>query len=221
MIDQYRNAQEKRPLIAGLAAALAALAASPALADGSRQSDEPVYWFFDIENPVGSAKLIRSPNGATAIFQTSGLPAGQAVTLWFIVFNNPDQCTETPCNVPMDLFTPGVDGDFHAGGGLVTGGSGNATFAGHLQVGDVSKSGRLELGLGGEAPLMDPYGAEIVLAVHSHGPKLQGVQLKEQISTFSGGCLNFLGPNGFASSLDDVPDADGECSTIQFSRHLP
>jgi hypothetical protein len=73
--------------------------------------------------------------------------------------------------------------------------------------------------LGNEVPLIDPYKAEIVLAIHRHGPALQGQQLKHQLNSFSGACVNFIGPDGFAASPEDVPDQVGECSTIQFSRH--
>jgi len=198
---------------------IASFATGVALAQGSQQTEESVYWFFDTENPVGTSRVIRTPSGATAIFQTSGLPAGQAVTLWFIIFNNPENCVANPCQ-PSDLGDLATGGDFHFGAGNVTGGRGNATFAGHLQVGDVSGSGWAEFGAP-PVPLDDPYAAEIMLAIHSHGPKMTGQDLKYQLNSFLGGCAVFLGPGGFAASPDDVPDAPGECSTIQFSHHLP
>jgi len=198
------------------------LSIEPALAgQPAQKSTENVYWWWDTDNPVGTAKLIRNSSGLTAVFDTSELPAGQAVTLWFIIFNNPEHCANDPCLPPADLFTPGVQGDFHFASGHVTGGSGNTSFAGRLNVGDTTGSGRVELGIDDGFGLIDPYKAEVLLALHSHGPALSGQDLKKQISSFSGGCEVFLDPdnNGFANGPEDVPDAVGECSTMQFSLH--
>jgi len=196
------------------------LANQPALAGAPAQkTTEEVQWGWDDDHAVGSSQLIRNHSGLTAVFDTSELPAGQAVTLWFIIFNNPEHCSTSPCSLPADLFTEGVEGDFHFASGHVTGGSGNTSFAGRLNVGDTSGSGRVELGIDDGVGLIDPYKAEVLLAVHSHGPALTGKELKDQLSSFSGGCEVFLGPNGFASGPDEVPDEAGECSTIQFSLH--
>jgi hypothetical protein len=208
--------------LAALAFVLAGGAGGDASADGGVQSTAPVYWFYDTVNPVGTASLVRTPNGLSAVVHTSELLANQAVTLWFIFFNSPEECTVPgECDVPLDLGRIGVDADFHAGGGVVTGASGQATFAGRLQVGDVSGSGLLELDLAPPIALEDPYSAYVVLALHSHGPRQTGQILRSQISTFAGGCDDFLGPNGFATSPYDVPTEVGECSTIQYSRHKP
>jgi hypothetical protein len=180
-----------------------------------------VYWWWDRENPVGQSTLVRTTSGITAIFQTSELPPGQAVTLWFIFFNNPELCEEDPCAVPFDIFTEGVDADFHFASGQVTGGSGRATFAAHLQPGDISGSGRVEVDIDDGFPLMDPYKAEVVLALHSHGPAQRGRALRHQISSFSGGCDVFLGTFGFSDGPGDIPSQMGECSTFQYSLHQP
>lgn len=186
-----------------------------------RESEKNIYWWWDTTEPVGEAKLIRTNSGLKAVFDTSELPPGQAVTLWFIVFNNPEYCAYDPCRPPFDLFTPGVEGDFHFASGRVVGKDGEAKFKGKLKVGDTSGSGRVELGIDDGVGLIDPYKAEVLLAVHSHGPALTGQALKKQLSTFTGGCEVFLDPNnnGFANGPEDVPDAVGECSTIQFSLH--
>jgi hypothetical protein len=194
-------------------AAIVLMAPGTAAAGGS---PENVYWFWDGQNPVGSASLNRNAAGLSANLSATGLPAGQAVTLWFIFFNHPENCLTNPCSLPDDLFTPGVDGDFHLASGHVTGSGGVTGFGGALNVGDVSRSGRAELGAGA-VPLTNQYGAEVVMALHSHGPALTGADLAYQISSFLGGCDVFNGPNGFASGPGDVPDAVGECSTIQYA----
>jgi hypothetical protein len=191
---------------------------APVFAGGKEISVAPVYWTWDDGTPVGTAKLIRTPNGLSAELSTTGLPEGQAVTLWFMVFNNPDACGSETCVAPYDVG-PHTEADFLHGGGHVVGGG---TFSGHLQVGDTSGSGWTEIGLPEfVVGLKDPYEAQVVLALHSHGPKLEGTALKEQIGTYTGGCeLPFLGDfAGFAQGPGDVPSAEGECSTIQVSTH--
>jgi hypothetical protein len=167
---------------------------------------------------VGSSTLVRTDSGISATYQTQDLPPGQAVTLWFIVINNPEACISTPCSVEDVLFNEAAQGDFLFGAGHVIGAGGGGNFGGSLKVGDVSGSGKTEVGLPAVG-LLNPRGAEVHLALHSHGPALTGQTLQAQISSFAGGCTAFLGPFGIAAGEGDVPDAEGECSTIQASVH--
>jgi hypothetical protein len=192
----------------------------------SEISYSDVNWTWDDpSNPVGESQLIRTKNGVNARLTTSGLPAGQAVTAWVIFWNYPDLCSDGECGLDDLGDASGAMGDFHLLAGQVTGRSGRATFAGNLKVGDLSTSGLNEVicpdtqdcGIA----LERPADALVVLAVHSHGPALTGEALKEQISSFSGGCEVFLGPDGFAAGPWDLPDEVGECSTIQMSPHAP
>lgn len=213
-----------------LACAAALVCVVPA-APEARQvqiSTSNVYWTWDPSSPIGTATLVRGESGITAVFQSGDVPAGQAVTLWFIIFNNPEHCDSSPCAITAqaneflaDMFDPEVAGDFHFGGGHVTAVSGTVTLGGHLAVGDLKGSGRAEVGIDSGVPLFDPFKAEVLLALHSHGPKLDGQVLTEQIGSYLGGCQTFLGPDGFAGGPGDVPDAVGECSTMQFSLHRP
>ncbi len=196
-----------------------ALASSRAKHHLPKQSLEKVYWWWDAERPVGKSWLLRSRDGLTAIFDSSELPPGQAVTLWFIFFNEPGKCSTSPCSVPADVFNDEAKADFHFGSGQVIRSHGRATFAAHLPVGDTSFSGKAEVGAGPAVPLTKPARAEVVLALHSHGPALTAQDLKHQLTSFLGGCLTFNGTNGFADGPQDVPDAIGECSTIQRSLH--
>ena len=202
----------------------------------SDKSESPVYWSWDIGgDPAGVSNIVRTKNGISAEYETYGLTPGNAVTMWFIVFNNPEECSADGggCS-PDDFANPLVAGDFLVASGHVIGDSGEATFAGHLKVGDTSGSGLAEMicldghCTPGEDPeltpgLIDPEGAMIIMGIHDHGPKLSGQVLKEQISSFLGGCdLPFIGDtNGFATGTDDLPNREGECSTIQFSPHPP
>ena len=69
--------------------------------------------------------------------------------------------------------------------------------------------------------LTDPFGSEVAIALHSHGPALEGDALREQLTTFLGGCEVLTGVNGFAQGFEDLPDEVGEYTTFQKSVHLP
>jgi hypothetical protein len=213
-------------LVFSLVAAGSLLAEEPAY-----QSESPVFWTWDFVagnrlDPVGSSKLVRTSNGISANFKTDALKTGNAVTLWFVVFNYPENCLAGPykCS-PLDMGDTAAKGDFLYASGHVLG-SGN--FAGHLNAGDNSRSGLAEnRGCQDCTPgLIEPESALVVLAIHDHGPALTGQALQAQISTFLGDCHNGSLGNmfGFATGPEDIPDEPheaGMCSTIQHSPHLP
>ena len=87
-------------------------------------------------------------------FQTSGLPAGEAVTIWWIIID------------PVDGL---VSGQFAAG--HVIGGSGNASFAGSLAEGDTSGCFHPLFPCHG---LSDARGQTVLLLARVHGPKDPG-----------------------------------------------
>ena len=182
---------------------------------------ERVYWTWNDNKVQGHSKLIRSEGGLKAKIETRGLGKFNAFTLWFVVFNNPDACATDPCTV-ADLEIPDAQGDFLYGGGIVTSG-GFTRFSGKLDAGDSSGSGFPEIGAPPEAAigLTNPMGADVLLAIHSHGPATSGATLKSQVSSFAGGCLPpFLGDAfGWAEGRSDIPRVEGECSTLQVSTH--
>jgi hypothetical protein len=197
-----------------------------ALATPAARSTEPVVQTWD-GTQVGSSTLVRTDAGLSASFKSSGLPAGQAVTLWFVIFNNPSACGG-PCGL-ADLLDPAqaAQGDFLVGAGHVVGDRGTANFGAQLSVGDVRGSAFPEIGMP-DRPigLTNPRGAQVGLLLHSHGPMVPGQVLASQLSSFTGGCTVFLGDlelpgSGIADSADDVPDAVGECSTLLASVHAP
>jgi hypothetical protein len=199
---------------------------SPAIASGGAQTTESdVFWSWG-EGPVGTSKLVRNRNGINADISTSGLPAGQAMTAWFIVFNYPEMCSDGECGVD-DLGPTPAMGDFLWASGQVINSDGEATFGGHLKVGETKGSGLHEVacpetkdcGIG----LIEPEGALVVLAIHSHGPKLKGNELSSQLHSYNGGCERTVGslPGGFALDATELPVNPGDCSTIQVSPHAP
>lgn len=194
-------------------------------------SSSPPFWTFFAEPPAGKTKLIRSPQGLTAQFKTTELTAGHAVTLWIMFFDNPEAC-EIPgfCNPEADIGRPGVRFDFHYAGGHIVNGR-KTTISGHLQVGETSTSGWAELIDYGVplpdffvTPLTNPFGAQVILALHSHGPAQTGQTLAAQMSSYLGGCdypFFTADPGGFAGGFHEIPALPGECATIQVSPHNP
>jgi Cu/Zn superoxide dismutase len=205
-----------------LLAAIAVVAAIPAAASanaGTSVTEENVSWWWNETTSVGTSTLERTDHGVTARFKAKGLTPGHAVTLWVIHFNNPGACATTPCSIPADVFNEAAGADFYWVDGTIVGPSGSVRMKGSLAVGQVAHSGKVEVGIGDAVPLSDPHRAEVVLATHSHGPTLSGADLRAQLTSFTGGCAVFNGVDGFATGFGDLPDAVGECSTIQRSLH--
>ncbi len=198
---------------------------SLAIAQGNKKSEAPIFWTFAAPPPGGSSTIVRTPGGIQANLKTTGLIAGHAVTLWIMFYNAPENCDQPNACVDTDVGNPATQFDFHYAGGHVVNGN-KTTLVGHLRTNDTSGSGWAEMAaIGAQVPppvaLTNPMGAQVILAVHSHGPSQRGQDLAAQISSYLGGCvLPFLGNNaGFAQSASDIPALEGDCSTIQVSPH--
>lgn len=216
-------------LLIVLAATGVAAAPTMAVAGGYEVSVSPPIWTFAAPPPAGQTKLLRTQHGLGAYFRTSGLTAGNVVTLWIMFFDNPDACTVPgACNPEVDIGRDGVRFDFHYAGARIVRRASTSVF-GYLPVGELSTSGWAELVEIGAAPpsfvtpLTNPFGAQVTLAIHDHGPAQRGRTLYEQLSSYLGGCeLPFLGDAaGFAQSAADLPANPGECATIQLAFHNP
>jgi hypothetical protein len=108
---------------------------------------------------VGTSTLTRTGSGISFSLQTTGLQAGHAVTIWWMVFNP----------------NGSVSVQYAAGHVIDEGGA--AELGGHLQVGDTDGV------INGGPGLLDALGANVVLVVRDHGPKDPG-RVNEQIHTF-------------------------------------
>jgi hypothetical protein len=90
----------------------------------TRQTVDVTGWNDHIPAPTpdihGTASLVRTDDGISMTFRTSGLPAGEPVTIWWIIVDGKGV----------------VSGQFAAG--HVVGNDGVASFAGHLAEGDTS-----------------------------------------------------------------------------------
>ena len=144
-----------------------------------------------------SSALVRTDNGVSMTIHTSGLDAG-AYTIWWVIFNDPSQCSDEECGEDDVLPPPGNEDagvSVLRATGHVVGKSGKGNFGAGLSVGDTSEA------LWGPG-LTNPRGAEIHLIVRSHGEVIPG-EVNDQIHTVNGGCP----PN--------------ECVDVQMALHQP
>jgi hypothetical protein len=113
---------------------------------------------------VGTSTLVRTDRGIAFSLQTTGLAAGHAVTVWWMVVN-------PGAAAPSVLYAAGH----------VIDDSGAAGFGASLQEGDTD--GVVERdGLSLEG-LLDATGATVVLVVRDHGPARPDI-VNQQIHTF-------------------------------------
>lgn len=197
-VEKPRRRIRFRATAAGAFTALLVLVLAVAANAGAGQT-AGVYRFIDGSPVAGaSSTLATSAKGARMKLHTSDLPAGHSVTVWWVIFNEPQNCKAPEPGLqcgPGDL--PPFGGDDSAvtsvayAAGHQIGGSGNATFSGHLATGDTDGA------LWGPG-LVNPTGAEIHLLVRDHG-KLSHQQRAEGIHSF-GPC--------------------NPCANIQFSPHV-
>ena len=160
-----------------------------------------VFRFADASVVDGSiATLNRTPDNVSMTLRTSELDPGGTYTVWWVVFNHPENCVAGMPGLSNcgegDIFdedmnqivngdctfgTTGLDVSALYAAGNVVGMNGVSNFGGHLQEGKVH--GDVIFGQG----LKDTQAAEIHLVVRAHGEIIPGV-VNEQISTFMGGC---------------------------------
>lgn len=76
------------------------------LAGDALKSVSPVMTMGDAKVEVGSSEIVRREDGVFVILRTTKLPPGEAVTMWLVVFNKPEYCSD-PCNAD-DLENPTV-----------------------------------------------------------------------------------------------------------------
>ena len=165
----------------------------------------------------GEARLVRFENGVTMMISTNGLTEGDVYTAWWVVFNEPENCSDGVCGeddifVVEDGIIPRDDAGNRA---MNFDGIGTANIAVIHASGQYVDDGSLAVSasLGeGDVPgilfgpgLLDAEIAEIHLVLRSHGPA-DAELFADQISTFGGGC----------EPMDALP-----CDDQQFAMFLP
>ena len=194
------------------------MVASVAVAAGHLQPSvtdvQGTYWFADATPAEGKSILTRTDTMITSTVEAANLTAGNAYTIWFVVFNNPEGCSDE-CGED-DIFTGdelNVEGVMNAqiGVGNATANigkaDGTAEFGAVLRSGDYAATGHQLLfpaGLDGNELLLDgnTMGAEVHIIVQDHGQARGGPQLLNQLTYVETGCTPY-------------------CEDIQFSVHRP
>lgn len=187
-----------RKLLLGtvVAAVVVAGMVAPAHATDSGKTARPVYRVTDPTfekavywNPLpllgAGSVLTRQASGVSIWFNTNSLPRGHAVTLWWFVFNHPENCTHGTvlghCG-PHDLAIlggdPSVESSLVFGTGRVVDRWGLASFSSSLSAGDTSSAA---FGPG----VTNASGAEIHVGLRDDGVATAPPQLGFSIC---GGC---------------------------------
>jgi hypothetical protein len=176
----------------------------------------PVLLWDDPSQQMGTSTLTRTKNGVSFTLSTSGLIANDVVTLWMVVFNNPEHCDDG-CDIP-DFFNPLVQADALYADGRLIGPSGRASYAGRRNVGD-ARGSIFPAWLGLPAyGILDADKAEIHFVVHTHGQKIPGL-VGEMLRSFNAGC----GPTFMDIPVPEELGTHGPntCQDVQFTMHLP
>ncbi len=210
-----QNSSKRSLVIASVAFVAACLLYSDLYAQAPGQSSREssnsftsLEWFPGIPGNSGtiansSSVLIRNKNGVAYTTSTTGLLAGGAYTVWWVIFNNPEFCSPPGCagkDFPQNGGDPRVQASVLWASGRVVDGHGQGNFSSHLAArGRSAAPGQILFG----PALLDPSGAEIQLVVRSHGPALSGANLNAQLTTFGGGC------------------SINKCQDEQFAQHFP
>ena len=168
-----------------------------------RVSAASIYNFSD-KAEAGTSTLKRGADAITLSIATSELNPGYAYTVWWVVFDNPENCTDSDCGsddvsgaMGGGANLPGVS-ILGAADGSVVNADGKANYYGSLRKNNASQA---ILGDG----LDNPATAEIHYVIRSHGVAVPGL-IEDQITTFNGGCET------------GQPNV-GQCTNVQFAIH--
>jgi WD40 repeat protein/serine/threonine protein kinase len=169
---------------------------------------QPIFWFatgFPIES--GSATLTRTSGGIAMTYHARELTPGDAITIWWVIWERPQLCTLPACT-PDDVFLTDAAGNLltdendylmlnqtqidkvgisllYATGNVVNN-DGTADFTAYLPVGN--RTGRTTFGRG----LLFPFTPEIHLVARTHGTASTDRSiLHQQLNTDWGGCEPF------------------------------
>lgn len=150
---------------------------------------------FSDGTPTGGASFLMRDNGGVWLEgHAKGLGVMYAYTVWFIVFNRPDNCVDG-CGED-DLENASVRPSVLWGGGFISDADGQGHFAAHTE--KRNPLGEVLFGPG----LLSPRKAEIHFVIRCHGPVIPELAA-DQIGTFGGAC--------------DV----NQCEDVQFGVHMP
>lgn len=161
------------------------------------------------------AALIRTDSGITLNFFTNDLIAGNAYSAWWVIVNEPENCETRPCTAAdIIVNVDGTKSNLTSAGGMVANEHGIANFFSHLALGEVPNPWYSH-------DFIDPYGVEVHIVLHEHGPVIEGME-EEMTSTYRAGCTDESLPAIFpVTALTDGASGPNDCQHFQFAIFMP
>lgn len=176
-------------VVSALAAFLVALVPTASAGQVDHQKAD-VVTFDAAEADVGDSHLLRDEDGVHvwARVRDDVFAAGDTVTLWWVVWNDWENCPSGACgSVDADFEDPDLVGlDLGYASGKVVQKDGKLQISATLAEGALSGF-PAEWGITSGDGLIDAETAEIHIVVRTHGPSQDGY-VADQIGTFMGGC---------------------------------
>ena len=196
--------------------AIAAVTVSAAAAANMQVTKSDVYEFDPFPVPgeqvsQAQAILMTDEAGARLRLKSADLTPGDAVTIWWVIFNQPEACAAYPtgtCGLD-DLANPDVAAEITYATGNVINRYGKARFSAQLEVGHTAQEW---FGNG----FTNPTGAEIHVVVHSHGQVIPEL-LDDMIGTFRGGCRDDEMITPEHPAYEDGTPGPNQCVDLQFA----
>ena len=131
----------------------------------------------------GESTMVRNKNGVSFTINTTQLMGGHPHTIWMFI---DEEALSLPGPPGLERFEIRL----RVAGGLA-GKDGSGHFAGHLSAGTLPPVDATHpkdvLATGSDGSFDDPMGADILLIVRGHGPKIPGM-IFEQTHFVLGGC---------------------------------
>jgi hypothetical protein len=152
-----------------------------------------------------SSTLVRTDNGISMTIHTSGLAPHAVHTVWWVIFNNPENCVGG-CG-PDDSSRPEVNASVFYAAGTITGANGKANFAAHVGFGYPGPVDGVNV-IDVDGPgLLYPRTADVHLVIRTHGPPIPGI-VDGMLHSFEVGCPG--------SPVDPGPNT---CMNVQVAIH--
>ena len=172
-------------LAVGLLTATGSLTVSSFVHDqgngGTRLSSAPVVLLPATDPPtvVGVSRLLRTDKGIGFDIETTGLMPGNPYSFWVFIDESPASLAGPPGVEPFEIRLT-VNGGFASP-------SGTQRFSGFLPAGALPPVNGMSVTDVDDGFFDDPKGANISLAVRSHGPPIAGMEY-DQTNFLFGGC---------------------------------
>ena len=183
--------------------------AFPTKLSAPQKSVSDMQWLSDgLILREGRSTLVRRNGGIRMNMYTSELKHGDAVSVWWVVFNHPENCTHGTMGERCgegDIGADGVNASIIYADGHVVRHTGRVIFNSML-ISDRMKG--VVYGNG----LFNPTGADVHLIVRDHGKVIPGM-MREMIRTFDGGC------NVESEDGENSRTGLNDCVNLQYSVH--